>query len=265
MSIKTIKYFFLSIFLFLLFNNNVNAARKKLVLAGDYWCPYNCSKDPNYQGFLVDVTRRALHIYGIDIEYRIMPWRKALTGIKKAKIDGIIGISQIKGLNLVTTKFPLEYSVISAFTRNDNDWVYDGSDSLRGKKLGIIMDYDLNEEINNFFGMHYTTNPRIFVVEDGKKAVRDSINNLINGISDVYVEDQRVGEHYIKKYNLSNYIKNAGIISNEHLPLYVAFNAEIPDVKEYVKFLEEGIASLKATGEYEELRVKYKMGLENKG
>ena len=68
MSTKTIKYFFLSIFLFLIFNNNVNAARKKLVLAGDYWCPYNCSKDPNYQGFLVDVTRRALHIYGSDIE-----------------------------------------------------------------------------------------------------------------------------------------------------------------------------------------------------
>ena len=265
MSTKTIKYFFLSIFLFSIFSNNVNAARKKLVLAGDYWCPYNCSKDPKYQGFLVDVTRRALHIYGIDIEYRIMPWRKALTGIKKGKIDGIIGISQIKGLNLVTTKFPLEYSVISAFTRNDNDWVYDGSDSLRGKKLGIIMDYDLNEDMSNFVGMNYTTNPGMFVVEDGKNAVIDSITNLIDGTTDLYIEDQRVVEHYIREHDLTHHIKNAGKVSKDKLPLYVAFNAQIPNVKEYIKFLEEGIASLKATGEYEDLRAKYKMDSDKKG
>ena len=265
MLIKTIKFSFLFISLFCIFNNNVNAERKKLVLVGDYWCPYNCTENADYQGFLLDVTRRALHIYGIDIEYKLMPWHETLTEIKKGRIDGILGISQIKGLPIVTTKLPLEYSTTSAFIRADTDWMYDGFPSLRGKKIGIIMDYNLNEDMSNFVGMNYTTNPGMFVVEDGKNAVIDSITNLIDGTTDLYIEDQRVVEHYIREHDLTHHIKNAGKVSKDKLPLYVAFNAQIPNVKEYIKFLEEGIASLKATGEYEDLRAKYKMDSDKKG
>jgi polar amino acid transport system substrate-binding protein len=265
MLIKTIKFSFLLIFLSCTFNNNVNAERKKLILVGDYWCPYNCSEDINYQGFLVDVTRRALYIYGIDIEYKLMPWHETLTEIKKGSIDGIIGISQTKGLDVITTNLPLEYSTTTAFIRTDTDWMYDGLASLRGKKLGIVMDYNLTEDISNFVGMNYTTNPGMFIIEDGKNAVIDSITNLIDGTSDVYIEDRRVVESYIKEHDLSHHIKNAGKTSKDPLPLYIAFNSKIPHAKEYIKFLEEGIASLKATGEYEDLRVKYKMDSSKKG
>jgi polar amino acid transport system substrate-binding protein len=261
---KTINFSFFITLLFCVLSNNVNAERKKLVLAGDYWCPYNCNEDPDYQGFLIDLTRRALHIYGIDIEYKLMPWHEALTEIKKGNINGIVGISNIRGMNVVTTKLPLEYSVTSAFIKANTDWVYDGLSSLRGKKIGIIMDYTLNEDISNFVGMNYTTNPGMFVIEDGKNAIIDSTENLINGISDVYIEDTRVLEYYIEQHDLSHHIKNAGKISKEKLPLYIAFNAQIPNINEYIKFLEEGIASLKSTGEYEDLRVKYKLDPDKK-
>ena len=137
--------------------------------------------------------------------------------------------------------------------------------SLRGKKLGIVMDYNLTEDISNFVGMNYTTNPGMFIIEDGKNAVIDFITNLIDGTSDVYIEDQRVVESYIKEHDLSHHIKNAGKTSKEPMPLYIAFNSKIPNAKEYIKFLEEGIASLKATGEYEDLRIKYKMDSSKKG
>lgn len=256
---KTIKYSLLLIFLLYTFINPANAERKKLVLVGDYWCPYNCTEDPNYQGFLVDVARRALYIYGIDIEYKLMPWHQILEEAKKGNVDGILGISRTKGLNFVTTKLPLEHSTTSTFTRTDSDWVYDGLPSLNGKKIGVVMDYNLDEEISNFVGMNYTTNPGMFVIEDGKNAVIDSMVDLIDGTSDVYIDDQRVVNYYIKEHDLSNHIKNAGKISKEVLPLYIAFNAKIPNIEEYIKFLEEGIASLKSTGEYDDLRAKYKM------
>jgi polar amino acid transport system substrate-binding protein len=267
MLIKTMRFSIFLILLSCIFSSNVNAERKKLVLVGDYWCPYNCTEDLNYQGFLVEVTRRALYIYGIDIGYQLMPWHEALVEIKKGKIDGIVGISDTKGFNVVTTTLPLEYSTAGAFTRanTDNNWVYDGISSLRGKKMGMIMDYNFNEAINNFIGINYTVNPGMFVVEDSKNAVIDSITNLMDGTIDVYVEDQRVIEYYIREHNLSGYINNAGRISKDKLPLYVAFNAQIPNVREYIKFLEEGIASLKATGEYQDLRVKYKMDTNKEG
>ena len=248
-----------------LFANNVFAIdrddRKKLILAADYWCPYNCHPDSELPGFLVEVLSRSLHIYGIDIEYRMMPWRKAMDALVDGEVDGVIGISDIKGNKLVTTRLPLDYSSISAFTRSDIAWVYDGVGSLRGKKLGFVMDYVIDEAISHYIGSNYPSHPDWFMVQDGKNAVIESIADLMDGYSDVYIEDARVVERYLSE-NALTAIKNAGIVSKNKVPIYVAFSSKIPSIHKYIKHLEEGIASLKATGEYDDIREKYQMDKE---
>ncbi|GAB4169254.1 MAG: ABC transporter substrate-binding protein [Rickettsiaceae bacterium] len=236
-----------------------NGARKTLVIAGDYWCPYNCLPNSNRPGFLVELVSRALHIYGVDIEYQMMSWNQALGKVKNAEIDGIIGISNPGGRNLVSTKLPLEYCMPKAFTRNDTDWVYNGTESLRGKKLGIILGYTLDESINNYIGMHYASSLGMFIVEDGENAVIESIANIIDGDSDVYIEDERVVKSYTKENGLAQYIKDAGSITENKLPIYVAFAKEVPHINQYIKYFEDGLASLKATGEYDALRAKYNL------
>lgn len=236
--------------------------RKTLVLAGDYWCPYNCNPDSDLPGYMVELIRRALYIYRIDIEYRLMSWGKAIEEVEAGRIDGIIWVSDVKGRKMLSTKLPLKYSTTSAFTRADTKWVYDGLNSLRGKKLGIIVDYLTDEAISNYVGIHYPINPGIFVVEDGENAVIESIANLIDGDSDVYIEDQRVVEQYITENGLEPYIKNAGRVGKAKMPVYIAFSSKLPLVEKYIKYLEEGLASLKATGEYDDLRAKYNMDRE---
>ena len=233
--------------------------RKTLVIAGDYWCPYNCSQGADKPGYLVELIRRALYIYRIDVEYRMMPWGDALDAVKAGEVDGIIGVSDVRGRKMVSTRLPLEYSVASAYTRADTQWEYDGLESLRGKKLGIIMDYVVDNEINHYVGIHYPTNSGMFVVEDGKNAVIESIANLIDGDSDVYIEDRRVVENYINENGLAPYIRNAGNVTKIKQPIYIAFSSEIPSIKKYIKSFEEGLASLKATGEYDDIRAKYNM------
>ena len=251
--------------LIVLFANNVFAIdqgdRKKLVLAADYWCPYNCYPNSELPGFLVEVVSRSLHIYGIDIEYRLMPWSKAMDAIADGEVDGIIGISDVKGRDLVATRLPLEYSSISAFTRSDIEWVYDGTSSLRGKKLGIIIDYVIDEAISHYLGSNYPSHPDWFMVQDSKNAVIESIADLMDGYSDVYIEDIRVVERYLGENNLTA-IRNAGIVSKNKVPIYVAFSSKVPSIHKYIKYLEEGMASLKATGEYDDIREKYHMDKE---
>ena len=113
----------------------VEKERKSLVIAGDYWCPYNCNPESERQGFLVELARRALYIYGIDVEYRMMPWSQALEEVGSGKVDGIVGLSNPKGKKLASTELPLDYSLSVAFTRVDTDWTYDGISSLRGRKI----------------------------------------------------------------------------------------------------------------------------------
>jgi polar amino acid transport system substrate-binding protein len=239
--------------------NIANAERKTLVLAADYWCPYNCMPDDKNPGYLIELVKRALYIYGVDIEYRMMPWNVALMKMEDGEIDGLIGISNIRGKELIATGLPLESSVTSTFSRADTEWVYDGLDSLRGKKIGIIMDYAMDESISHYVSINYPKDPGSFIIEDGDLAVIEAINDLIEGRSDVYIEDKRVVKNYIKENGKEEYIRDSGKVDNVDLPIYVAFSKKIPDIKQYVKNLEEGIASLKATGEYEELREKYQM------
>lgn len=255
---KTIKLLII-IILNISFVANATAERKTLVIGGDYWCPYNCNPEDKNPGYLVELVSRALYIYGIDIEYKMMPWHEALTQIDEGKIDGIIGISNLKGKNLVATALPLDYSATSSFTRNDTEWVYDGIPSLRGKKIGMVMDYVLSESISHYVGINYPQNPGGFVIEDSDSGVISSITNLIEGKIDIYIEDKRVVNHYLREHKLESTIKDSGKIDNESAPVYVAFSDKIPHINKYIKQLEDGIASLKATGEYEDLRAKYFM------
>lgn len=237
----------------------VHSERRTLILAGDYWCPYNCLPDSKHPGYLIELIRRALYIYRIDVEYRMMPWSDAIDLAEKGEIDGIVGISSVKGRNLVTTRLPLEHSMTDAFTRNDTEWVYDGLSSLRGKKVGIILDYVVDEAINHYVGINYPINPGAFSVQEGKNAVIESIADLIDGESDVYLEDSRVVKHYITENGLDPYIRNAGHVGKTKLPVYIAFSKKLPNVKRYIKYFTEGLASLKATGEYDDLRSRYNM------
>jgi len=235
--------------------------RRTLVLAGDYWCPYNCQPGSDSPGYLVELIRRALYIYRIDVEYRMMPWVDALDLAEKGEIDGIIGVSSVKGRDLLTTRLPLEFSRSDAFTRNDTEWIYDGVNSLRGKKVGVILDYVVDEAINHYMGINYTLNPGGFSVQEGKNAVIESIADLIDGYSDVYLEDNRVVQHYITENGLTPYIRNAGHVGRKKLPVYIAFSKKLPHVKRYIKYFVKGMASLKATGEFDDLRLKYKMDM----
>jgi hypothetical protein len=121
------------------------------------------------------------------------------------------------------------------------------------------MGYMLDEPIKNYLGMNYTTNYDMFVIENGKNAVIQSIANIIDGDIDVYIEDERVVKCYTEATGLAQYIKDAGSITKEKTPIYIAFSKDVPFIEKYMALLEEGIGSLKHTGDYKSLRKKYNM------
>lgn len=257
---KTIKLpFILIIFLIMTQAHGVEKGRKTLVLVGDHWCPYNCAAGDPHEGFLVELARRAFYIYGIDVIYKSMPWTESLNQVAAGTVDGIIGINSPTSQLYITTQLPLEYSASAAYSKADTKWIYDGPNSLKGKKLGIVVDYETDESINQYIGSNYARYPNLFNIEDGENAVNKSIKNLVDGRIDVYIEDEKVMEYYTRNMGVTMHIKNAGKISKEKLPIYIGFSAKISNIKKYVDYLEEGVASLKATGEYDELRRKYNM------
>jgi polar amino acid transport system substrate-binding protein len=244
-------------------NATKSPMKKTLVVVGDYWCPYNCWPGTDYPGFMIEILQKALAPHGIAIDYRLMSWSKAVEEVTSDKIQAIVGISDPAARGLLHIAEPLAFSTLHAFTKKGINWKYDGTDSLIGKKIGLVMDYQLNEALSHYLGTYYyTTRPDMFVFEDGQEAVINNINHLIDGTIDVYIEDVRVVNYYLNRAKFENYIQDSGNVPSSKLPLYIAFSKNLPHAQEYIKYIDHAIKSMIESGEYESLKAKYYIDLE---
>lgn len=242
--------------IFLFSSPTAISSQQKIVLAADYWCPYNCMPDSKNPGYLVELAQKAFEIYGIEVEYRIMPWFRALAEAKEGKIDGVIGVD-LEGHELLLPGKPQSYSILSSFTTNDVTWVYEGVESLRGKKIAAVLDYNLGG-LFKYISDSYSIDPKLLVLETGDNAIGESINNLINKKAEVYIEDEMVINDYLfKNIKFSKDIRNAGRVSSSPSPIYIGFSSNLPKSPEFIKMLEDGIDSLQATGDLDKLKQKY--------
>lgn len=242
---------------FLLFSTTIYAENRKIVIAGDYWCPYNCYPDDKEPGYLIELATKIFSIYGVAVEYKLMPWSEAVNKVDKGEIDAIIGIS-FPSRNLLTTTKPQGYSTTGVFTRTGSIWVFDGIESLNGKVLAMILDYNLGNSIREYIATVYPKNPNAFVLESGQTPIISAINQLLENKADVYIEDKAVVNHYIQNNNLQHAIRNAGTIYDEApIPLFIAVSKKANNADLYIKMLEEGMSGLEATGDLEDLRAKY--------
>jgi len=235
-------------------------SREKIILAADYWCPYNCKPDDKNPGYLVELAQKAFEINGIDIEYKLMPWSEALLAVQEGKINGIIGLGG-EADDLLTSKIPQAYSFVSTFTTKDTDWVYDDLQSLNDKKITLSLDYHLEDSIRQYVSLNYPLNPELFILENSEYSIGNAINNLLEKKADIYIEDEKVVYHYIISNNLSSYIRNAGKVDDKPLPVFIAFSNKLKTSETYVKMLEDAMYSLDATGDLHHLQKKYEVSI----
>jgi polar amino acid transport system substrate-binding protein len=241
------------------FGGAAAASKEKIILAADYWCPYNCDPKDKNPGYLVELAQKAFEVYGIDVEYRLMPWSDALQAAKEGEINGVIGFSHQES-DLLIPQIPQAYSIISTFTTKDNNWVYDDIQSLNNHKITLIQDYNLGNVMRQYFTTNYPLNPELFFLEAGDYAIANAVNNLLEKKAEIYVEDEKVVNFYIINNNLSSYIKNAGRMNeDDSSPIFIAFSPKFKRSEAYIKMLEEGTKSLNATGDLSHLQRKYEV------
>jgi polar amino acid transport system substrate-binding protein len=249
----------LNLISYAIFGGIALAAKEKIVLAADYWCPYNCDPKDKNPGYLVELAQKAFEIYGIDVEYKLMSWSDALNAAVEGHINGVIGFSN-ESPELLLPQIPQAYSIISTFTRKDSNWVYYDIESLSNNKITLIQDNYMGDLVLQYFTVNYPMHPELFLVETGDYAVANAINNLLEGKADIYLEDEKVANYYIINNNLSSYIKNSGrITEGASSPIFIAFSPKCPRSVSYIKMLEDATQSLNDTGELSHLQRKYEV------
>lgn len=233
----------LCILVTLLFNQSISS--DEISLRTDYWCPYTCEDSVSQRGVLIDIVEHIFEQKGHTLNYRIIPWKRAIAMTRKGVFNGIIGSFYEDAPDFIFHKEALAYSVNVFFVLDGSNWKYSGLESLNDVKFGIVLGYSYGVEIDKYIQNH--GKQRVYVAS-GDTPISDLVRLLKLNRIDAVLENRWVMKHYLKKINMSNEIIEAGISSFD--PVYVAFSPVKPLSHQYASEIDNVLIEMKKDGSW---------------
>lgn len=234
-----------------------------ITVAADEWCPYNCAPDAEKPGYIVEIAKEIFEKNGHSLSYKIMPWEKAIDFANKGYVYAIIGATRREAPGLIFPSIPQGISISHFYVKNENNWHYDGVESLSGKKIGYIEGYSYGSDVDKFISKN--ANSGKLRAESGDGAINKLVNMLVERKLDIVMEDRYVMAYELKEDGKVGQIKMAGAVNNRPDPLedylYLAFSPKRTKSEEFAKMFAEGLKEMRKSGRLKEILEKY--GLED--
>ena len=238
-----------------LFVNILHAENETIVIGADIWCPVNCEPNSDHPGYMIEIAEKIFKDKTIKVEYRVMPWARAIFEAEKGKIHAIVGAFKGEAPHFIYPQEELGLIGNSFFTHVYNLWHFQGVDSLESIILATIKGYDYGDTVNQYVSnKEYASN--IVEITGNKNVLSRSMSMLIANRVDVIVESDVVFWYQAKKENLIDSVKFAGQASAPR-KVYIAFAPNSEMSKKYAKILSDGVVNLRASGELEKIMSKY--------
>ncbi|SJL84009.1 Cystine-binding periplasmic protein precursor [Vibrio palustris] len=239
---------YLSIFLFTflnLFGGNFSHAAT-VTAAQDPWPPF-VTNDPSMPGISVEILTEAMKTQGHTVNFRNMPWARALDSVKKGRID-ILPAAWINDERKQYLLFssPYLFNELSYISRASDNFSYSNLSSLKGKTVGIVRGYAYDPD---FMKEPSIKRPESIDIET-------NIKKLKNNRVDLTIEDKIVALSTIKRLNMSpgDFIFSQPISKKS---LYVTIGISNPNGKKYMNAYEKGLQIIKKNGTFDKILSKY--------
>ncbi len=223
-----------------------------ITLVADVWPPYNNEADAEKPGYGVEMMKTIFGAAGHQIDYRVIPWNRAIKMVQEGKADAVIGATTEEVPEFIFPERAFGISKIGFYVPEKSEWRYQDIGSLNGMRIGAIKGFEYGEELDGYFIQH---SDRVqFVYDDNATAT--NLKKLLRGRIDTFVEDVNVVEAVATQMGISNQIKWAGD-ADKGLPVYIAFSPQNPKSARYAALFSEGLAHLRSTGELANILQKY--------
>lgn len=226
---------------------------KTIVAAADPWPPYVDQKNPT-EGLALEIIRAALKTQGYAVKMEWVPWTRAMAGVKDGKYDILpdCWIMEDQAKFLAYSE-PLATNEIKFIKRKGDPFEFNGLESLKGKRIGIVKDYGYTDEFiqSALFAKDETTD------------FMTNVSKLAAGRVDLTLEDELVARYRIEKENpplLPQVEFTRNSLSSVGLHVAALKNAR---GKEILDAFDKGLAIIKANGSYAQLFAKY--GIQSAG
>lgn len=227
--------------LVLLFAGGGGAEERTITLVADYWCPFNCSDHSTGRGLLVEEAAAALELEGYKVSYSEIPWSRAINDVGNGRYDAIVGTGPAETPNFHFPREPLASAHHSAFTLPNKGWEYQGLESLKAVRIGVIQHYSYGGLYKDYIEGNQHDESRVVVLR-GNRALGRLVEMLRLGRIDVLIAEKMVLNHHFQLREQVNPLRYAGLVNSE--PLYVAFSPAIADGAELAQALDRGLAKM---------------------
>ena len=244
-----------------------HAAEKKIVLVADEWCPYNCSpEDMAKPGYMVEIAQAVFNKAGYQVEYRVMPFQRALQEVLKGAVDGAIAVDsgtakEALEMYLRTSgkvaafaqSDTMAVTQASFFTASGTQWTFDPTNSeasiaALGGKVGVPKGYayDISPLLRK---------QGLLVEISGDAPMEQLLKMLDSGKVKAVIDDDAVIQYVAGNIGLADKVRHAGS-TGDPLDCFIGFNAVH---KDYAELLNKGVAEMRANGELTKIMQKYNM------
>ncbi len=61
-----------------------------ITIVSDCWKPYICGSEAGKNGIAVDICMTVFKKAGYDLEFKIVPWKRAIADTRKGKYDAMV-------------------------------------------------------------------------------------------------------------------------------------------------------------------------------
>ncbi|MCC5810591.1 MAG: transporter substrate-binding domain-containing protein [Ectothiorhodospiraceae bacterium] len=228
---------------------------RTLVVAADIWCPYNCEPHDENRGYLVDLLEEVFTPHGFAIEYRVMPWARALIEVERGLIDGVLGVVRGNQGGTLIGDEPVGRDETVLVVRRGEEFEYSRPDDLDDKAIGRIAGYSYDGlgPFDAYLAVRSYDSREIYVIHHDKP-LESLLSMLQDGRIDVFPENRYVANHTI--YRLGLYGAVSMLETGLGDDIFVAF-APNETGERKLAILDEGVRALKDSGRFADILSRY--------
>ncbi len=227
---------------------------EKLVIAGDLWCPINCAADAERRGLFVELAEQIFAESGIEVEYRVINWARAVHDTRRGKLGALIGAGVQDAPDFIFTPSAPGISRMCFYALRGGAWRYKGLESLQAVRLGAINGYSYGAELDLYLRNHHDLDHVQLMT--GDRALITNLRKLRHGRIDALVENAWVMQALLSQRYLHGEVVEVGCRQPD-IPIYLAFAPGLPESARYAQLFEQGLQRFREDGRMEQLLRRY--------
>lgn len=231
-----------------------SALAATMTVRADNWPPFNGDPKSAKPGYMIEVLKAIFEPQGVQIDYQTMPWNRSKDEVKSGKYDAIVGADNEEAAGYVVPKETFGKFSNCFFVAPTNSWRFQGFDSLKQIKLGVIEGYSYEDQVNAYIK---GAAPGKVIAATGEDALPKLLKMLQAGRIDAVLEDVSVLNAALSANNIpANQVVLAGKLTDAR-ELNVAFSPAKDTSRKYSEQFSAGIAELRKSGKLKQILDRY--------